>query len=519
MVPTTLRLADVLAGLSLIADLGVGNEPESAMRTCLLALALAERAGMGEAERREVYYAALLEHVGCTGGAHEAAAYVGDDIALYHAAARANLARPREIVSIFIPELAGERSLADGVRVAATVLGRRRQAAARIRGANCEVAAGTARRLRLGEGVERALGEMFEWWNGNGPPRGLAGEQIALAARVARVASLAMFFDRVGGAEAAVRAVRARSGGILDPTVCERFVAAAPRLLGEAGAGDALERVLEAEPHPWRLVAGAELDSVARTFADLVDLKSPFFHGHSSGVAELAERAAGAFGLDGDETVALRRAALLHDVGRVAVPTGVWEKRAPLSAAEWERVRLHAYHSERVLVRSAALAPLAAVAGMHHERLDGSGYHRGAKAAALPAAARLLAAADAFQAMTQQRPHRAALPAEAAARELESEGRRGRLDSEAVRAVCAAAGERPSSRRSARPAGLSEREVEVLRLLAQGCSNREIGGRLWISPKTAGHHVQHIYAKIGVSTRAAAALFALEHDLLRPPAR
>jgi len=328
-----------------------------------------------------------------------------------------------------------------------------------------------------------------------------------------------LFFDRLGGSEVAVRAVRERAGTILDPGLCESFAVVAGRLLAEVEGGDALERVLEVEPRPWRLASGAGLDSVARAFADVVDLKSPFFHGHSAGVAELAENAAGAVGLDVEEAAALRLAALLHDVGRAAVSTGVWEKRTPLTVAEWERVRLHPYHSERVLVRSSVLAPLAPVAGMHHERLDGSGYYRGAKAASLPPSARLLAAADVYQAMTQDRPHRAALTPELAARELEAEARRGRLDPEAVRAVCAAGGNRPSKRRSVSPAGLSEREVEVLRLLAQGCSNREIGRQLWISPKTAGHHVQHIYAKIGASTRAAAALFAMEHDLLQAPER
>ena len=427
----------------------------------------------------------------------------------------ANLARPREVFSAFVPEVARGRSLGGRVRVVAVVLGRGGRVAARIRSANCEVAASTARRLGLGDGLERALHEMFEWWNGKGPPQGLVGEEIALAARIVRVASLGLFFDRLGGAEVAVRAVGERAGTMLDPALCECFAAGAHQLLAELEGGDALARVLE-EPRPRRLASGAELDSVARAFADVVDLKSPFFHGHSAGVSELAERAAGAFGLDGDETLAVRRAALLHDVGRATVPTGVWEKRGALTMLEWERVRLHPYHSERVLVRSSVLAPLASLAGMHHERLDGSGYYRGVKAASLPPAALLLAAADAFQAMTQERPHRAALLPELAARKLEAEGRRGRLDPEAVRAVCAAAGERPSRRLPARPAGLSEREVEVLRLLAAGCSNREIGRRLWISPKTAGHHVQHIYAKIGASTRAAAALFAMEHDLLGP---
>jgi HD-GYP domain-containing protein (c-di-GMP phosphodiesterase class II) len=183
-----------------------------------------------------------------------------------------------------------------------------------------------------------------------------------------------------------------------------------------------------------------------------------------------------------------------------------------LTASEWEQVRLHPYHSERILSRSSALAPLAPLAGMHHERLDGSGYYR--QATMIPTGARVLAAADAYQAMTQERPHRPALTPSAAAEQLNSEAARGRLDAEAVRAVLDAAGHPPARARLTWPAGLSDREVQVLRLVARGYSNREIARVLWISPKTAGHHVQHIYAKIGVSTRAAAAMFAMEHDLI-----
>ena len=193
----------------------------------------------------------------------------------------------------------------------------------------------------------------------------------------------------------------------------------------------------------------------------------------------------------------------------------IWEKRGPLTAAEWEQARMHSYHSERMLARSDALAPLARVAGMHHERLDGSGYYRGCQARELSPAVRILAAADAFHAMTQDRPHRPALGTEEAAAELQREVRAGRLDGDAAAAVLEVAGAgRPRRRDNLRPAGLSEREVEVARLVAAGCSNPEIAERLVISRRTAEHHVQHIYAKVGVSSRAGLALFAHEHDLI-----
>jgi HD-GYP domain-containing protein (c-di-GMP phosphodiesterase class II)/DNA-binding CsgD family transcriptional regulator len=309
--------------------------------------------------------------------------------------------------------------------------------------------------------------------------------------------------------------VRSRSGGWFDPGVAEAFARFGGDILGEVGSRDAWEAVVEAEPAPRQTIGREGLDRLARALADMVDLKSPFTLGHSSAVAALSERAAAALGFGPEAVTDLRRAALLHDLGRVAVSNRIWEKPAALSRTEWERVRLHPYQSERILARSRVLEPLARTAGMHHERQDGSGYHRGAAGAQVPAGARILAAADAWQAMTQDRPHRPGLAAEAASAALAQEARSGRLDPECVRAVIQAAGQPPPKVLTVWPASLSDREVEVLRLLARGLSNRAIAGRLYISPRTAEHHVQHIYTKIGVSTRAAAAMFAMEHGLLR----
>ncbi|HEX9774688.1 MAG TPA: HD domain-containing phosphohydrolase [Actinomycetota bacterium] len=272
---------------------------------------------------------------------------------------------------------------------------------------------------------------------------------------------------------------------------------------------------MDAEPSPARTIGEADLDRVLRTFADMVDLKSPYTLGHSSGVAEVAERAARGLGLA--DAVSVRRAALVHDLGRTGVGNGIWDKAGPLTTAEWESVRLHPYHSERILARSSALAPLARIAGMHHERQDGTGYHHGASGAEIPAAAKLLAAADAYQAMTQERPHRPARTAEQAADAIKADAAAGLLEPDCVRAVVEAAGHADLAVRAARPAGLSNREVEVVRLLARGLTNRQIARRLSISSRTAEHHVQHVqhvYTKIGASTRASAALFAMENDLL-----
>ncbi len=271
--------------------------------------------------------------------------------------------------------------------------------------------------------------------------------------------------------------------------------------------------VLEAEPEPVRRIPADRVDGVAETFADMVDVMTPYTIGHSPGVADLATAAAERLGMP--DVSSVRLASLLHDLGRTAVSVGVWEKRGALTTAEWEQVRLHAYHTERILSRSAVLEPLARIAGMHHERLDGSGYHRGSSAGEVAPQARVIAIADVYQAMTQDRPHRPRLTEEQAADELFIEARERRLDPEYVRAVVEAAGLRPTTARVTWAAGLSDREVQVLRLLTRGLSNRAIAAELVISPRTAEHHVQHIYAKIGVSTRAGAAIFALEHGLLR----
>jgi DNA-binding CsgD family transcriptional regulator len=231
-------------------------------------------------------------------------------------------------------------------------------------------------------------------------------------------------------------------------------------------------------------------------------------------VSRLAERAARCAGLDDEAATDLRRAALVHDLGRTGIPNGIWDKPGRLSFAEWERIRLHPYLSERILIRATPLARLAPLAGSHHERLDGSGYYRASRAALLPMSACILAASDVYQAMTQPRPHRPALSDTRAAAALQQEADEGRLDWRAVRAVIEAAGLHNRPPRRAWPAGLTEREVEVLRLISRGHPNRVVAQQLGISAKTVGRHIDNLYVKIGVSSRAAAALFAMEHDLL-----
>jgi HD-GYP domain-containing protein (c-di-GMP phosphodiesterase class II) len=214
------------------------------------------------------------------------------------------------------------------------------------------------------------------------------------------------------------------------------------------------------------------------------------------------------------ETVeTLRRAGLVHDVGRLGVSNAIWDKPGPLGAGEWERVRLHPYLTERMLHQSIALAPLGSIAVQHRERLDGSGYPRGLSGGAISEPARILGAVDAYESMCEPRPYRAALTPADAAVLLRAEVKAGRLDASAVDAVLTVAGHRVTRRREG-PAGLTAREIDVLRLVALGMSSKEIAARLVISPKTARNHIEHIYAKTGATSRVTASLFAMQHGLI-----
>ncbi|HEX7189202.1 MAG TPA: HD domain-containing phosphohydrolase [Actinomycetes bacterium] len=509
-----MRLADLLAGLSRVADLGFGLRSGEALRSCVLATRLARSLDLSDDDVRAALYTALLHHVGCTGYAHETALAFGDELVLNAAAGRVKEGDTRDVFATFLPMLTRGRPPVERAQLVVTAITRGSRFGKAFTTAACEVGRDAARRLHLPDEVQRSVYHVYELWQGGGVPAGLARDDIPVASRIARLTGIAVLFDTIGGADVAVDAVRQRGGGMLDPQMASHFAARAEVLLGELTATDPRSAVLEAEPVPVISIQDGELAEVAAVFADLADLKSPYMHGHSSGVAALARGAGEKLRLSQASVVDLEMAGLLHDVGRVAVPNTVWEKPGILSAHEWEQVRLHAYHSERILAGSQRLAPLAPMVGMHHERLDGRGYHRGCRSADLSMSTRVLAAADAYQAMTQRRPHRRALTREQAEQCLLADVRDYVLDADAVHAVLVAAGHHAVPARRELPAGLSDREVEVLGLVADGCSNAQIAQRLVISRRTAEHHVQHIYTKIGVSSRAAAAMFAMEHHLL-----
>lgn len=498
-----MSLGELLGALSLATDLAVGMPLETSLRTCVLATRLARLLGIDGDALVEVRRTTLLRHLGCTAFAHEAARLGGDDHDLIAAFAGVDATDRAALAGRTVTALARHapigRRLAAVARVATSP-----RAPATMMAAHCAQAVALAEDLGLPEGVVASLGQLYARHDGGGALRP--------AAQLLHLAELAVVQHRLAGRDAAVAEVRRRRGKQLAPHVVDAFVAAHASLWPVLEAPSVWDDYLADEPAAHasqeRALDGDGLARIAAAFGRFADLKSPFTLGHSTAVAALATAACD----DADARPRIRIAALLHDLGAVSVPNNIWDKPGPLNAMEWERVRLHGYYTQRVLAQTPLLADIAAIAGAHHERLDGTGYHRGAAAAMLDRDARVIAAADAYRAMREVRPHRAALSPAAAADELARDAREGRLCRRAVDAVLGAAGA-PRAERSA-PAGLTPREVEVLVHLARGATNKQIASALGIAVRTANHHVENIYAKLAVTTRAAAAVFAVRHELV-----
>ncbi|GAC1363048.1 MAG: HD domain-containing protein [Ktedonobacteraceae bacterium] len=511
---SNLRLAELLAALSLAIDLGLGQPMENFLRTCLLAVRLGTILGVDEQDLTDIYYLALIERLGCVAYADDAAAIFGDDIDANSWLIITNQERPAEMIRALLQHVGKGEPAFRRVRRLLNALVTLPAKTVEVFTGQCEVGQRLAERIGLGSRIQDALGQIHERWDGKGKPNKIKGEALLLPIRVVRIAQDAEIFQRLQGMETACTILRQRAGRIYDPRIVEKFCQHADHLFKEPAGSSTWEAVLAAEPGGLPCIPEPRLDEVLRAVADFVDLKSPYTLGHSSGVAELAAAAARRCGLPEVEVTAIRRAGYLHDLGRIGVSNTIWDKPGPLSDTEWERVRLHPYYTGRVLARVKGLGPVCAIAVQHHERLDGSGYHRGLPAVMLPMTARILTAADIYHALTEPRPHRAAHSPEAAAVEVHRQVRDGRLDGEAVNAVLGVAGHRTRSVRRAWVAGLSEREIEVLCLLARGRSNRQSASHLSVSERTIEHHIEHIYNKIGVSTRAGATLFAMQHHLL-----
>jgi HD-GYP domain-containing protein (c-di-GMP phosphodiesterase class II) len=512
--PSGVRLAELVASLSLATDLGLGQPQGHVLRQTVIAARLAAAAGLSDDQQASVYYASLLAWVGCVSDSHELAKWFGDDLRLRDEAYRVDKAGLPLMWFMVGHVGAGAPPLRRLTMVGRFLAGGSREVADAML-SHCQSAALIAEELGLGE-VGDVLAQSFERWDGRGVPGHRSGASIDPVMRVVQVADDAEVLARSGGVDAAVAELRARRGTEFDPDLVDLVCERAGEILGDVDEEAAWSGVIAAVAPLDRELTEARLSGALLAVADLADLKSPTWSGHSRAVALLASDAARRLGLSSADQALVQRAGLVHDLGAVGISTGIWDKPGPLSDSERERVRTHPYLTERMLTRPSALRTIGTCAALHHERLDGSGYPRGIGGETLPITARVLAAADVAHALAEDRPHRARLGETERTAVLRAEVRVGRLDGEAVNAVLGAAGQRVR-RRAELPAGLTGREVEVLQLLVVGRSNKQIANALGVTARTAGSHIEHIYAKIGVSSRGAAAYYAMHNGLMTDP--
>jgi HD-GYP domain-containing protein (c-di-GMP phosphodiesterase class II)/DNA-binding CsgD family transcriptional regulator len=514
-----LRLSEFVATLALAQDNAFGQPLESQLRSCLLATSICEAAGFDEDLRETVYWVALLRYVGCTGHAHEVATVFGDEIAIRAQTLVHDSANPQEVMRDVMAFATAGRSPEERDEIIKMIQETAREWAVYNFTSGCEVADMLVQRLDFGPEVREALRFTFERWNGNGYPDHAQGEAIPLAMRVVHLSHDMEAIGRLFSPDHAIEAARDRRDRTYDPALADLFVEHGREWFDQLAETDPWDAVLALEPEPRRVLSGEELDDALTVAADFIDLKSPYMGGHSRRCAELAADAGRVLGLDDEAITGVRRAGLVHDFGTTVVSNSILDKAGPLTRTEFDRVELHPMLTEQMLRRSPALAVLNPVASAHHEKCDGSGYHKRVQADADDLGACVLAATEIYVGLTTERADRLPFSADDAAAELRQLESQGVLEPRASRAVLVAAGHgeprAPSGKRRQHPGGLTGREVDVLRLAARGLTTRQIADRLTISPKTADHHIQHIYGKIGTSTRAAAALWAMQHAVVQ----
>jgi HD-GYP domain-containing protein (c-di-GMP phosphodiesterase class II) len=514
-----LRLGEFVATLALAQDNAFGQPLESQLRSCLLATWLCEAAGFEKEVKETAYWVALLRYIGCTGHAHEVATVFGDEIAIRAQTLVHDAANPAEVMRDVVAFATAGRPEDQRDEIIRMIQETAREWAVYNFSTGCEVADKLVQRLDFDPRVREALGFTFERWNGNGYPTHAKGEAIPLPMRIVHLTHDMEAIARLFSPDHAMDAARDRRDRTYDPALADLFGAHGRGFLDRLRATEPWDGVLALEPEPRRVLEGETLDDALVVAADFIDLKSPYMGGHSRRCSQLAADAARVLGFSEEAVTTLRRAALVHDFGTTGVPNSIWDKPGPLTRAEFDRVELHPMLTEQMLRRSPALAVLSPIASAHHEKCDGSGYHRRVRVDGADPGACVLAATDVYVGMTTERADRPPLSATDAADELRRLASRGVLEPRAGRAVLVAAGhgepQASMGRRPENPGGLSRREVDVLSLAAKGLTTQQIADRLFISPKTADHHIQHIYTKIGVSTRGAAALWAMQNDVVR----
>ncbi|HLB12266.1 MAG TPA: HD domain-containing phosphohydrolase [Dehalococcoidia bacterium] len=519
-----LRMADLLGAFSFASDLAVGLHPEHGVRSCYIGMQIARALQLSSEERVNLYYAELLKDAGCTAYTSQLASFwLTDEIA-----AKSELqffrdpSSPLNVLSWAMQYVAAGMSFPTRATRLLDFMKNGQEFMREGFESTCLVATRIAQRLGMPEQVQVALMQIFEQWNGKGMPHGASGQEIPLISRIVLLTSFLEVYHRLAGREGAQGIALTRRGKAFDPAVVDAFLSVADK----AEFWEELERenlwetvrAIEPEESPHRYIPEDHLTDAVLAIADYADMKSPFLSGHSRRVAEVAERIVRRMSLPEPQVVAISRAALVHDIGIVAVPSFVLNKPgSQLTQAEWEQVRLHPYHSERILSKVAPLEAILPMVGAHHERIDGHGYPRGLAGIQIPLGARIIAVADRFDELSCETPDHPATGLEEVV-ELMRQEAGASLSPEAVQALLEdlGGGSVTSRRRTHQPwpRELTDREVEVLRLMARGLSRNQAAKALIVSEGTIRSHLEHVYSKIGVSNRAAATLFAIEHGLL-----
>lgn len=505
--------------LAYATDLATGHSRDFALRSCVLGMRIAGVAELDNEMRRAIWHQALLRYIGCNADTHLLASAFGDEIALRRELASTDMGNKPELREVLLRairrnyaglppaalEEAVERGIAEAMQVSVPILS-----------GHCEVAQRIAERIGLSDTIRENLGQLYERWDGGGLPRGISGEAVKFPVRVVTLAQEAIAVSEVHGVEAMKAIIAKRAGGGYEVPLAELFLANADALMAGLDQPVDRETILALEPEPHAMLDGDGCDEAFLAIADMIDMRMPFTFGHSRAVAALTEAACKRNGLPAADIRAAKWAAYTHDIGELAVPVSTWMRAGALTERERDAAHLHPYHGERALAALGGDAgrAIAALVLRHHERLDGTGYHRYAKANDLSPASRVLAAAEIFQTAREARPYRAAMNDTAAAAMLRAAVRDGKLCGEAVEAVLSVAGQPARRSMGERTTGLTPREIEVLRLIAAGHTAKAAARELDISPKTADNHIQSLYSKIGVNTRAGAALFALERGMV-----
>ena len=430
------RQSEVISALSRAIDLTEGQPMGHAARSCMIGMRVAGELGLDVADRSALFYALLLKDVGCSSTAARVSEIIGgDDLGFKGGLKRIDWNRPSEAVRHIVGSTSGS-PLERARRVAAVARSGARLGDELV-GLRCDRGAQILQLLSFPDATVVAMASADEHWDGRGKPAGLRGEEISLLGRLVGLAQTAEIFFAAGGPQAAADVVRRRRGTWFDPALVRLFehVAADSAFWQQVAAPDVTAHVAAFEPPEQVVLADDDrLDLIAEAFGRVVDAKSPFTSRHSERVAETAAGIGAILGLDTPELRDLRRAGLLHDLGKLGVPNIVLDKPGKLTPEEWELMRRHPAYTAEVLAQVECLRPIAGTAASHHERLDGSGYHRGLEAPSLSLPARILAVADVYDALARDRPYRAAMPAERVLAILDADAG-ARLDADSVAAL------------------------------------------------------------------------------------